>query len=476
MADLFSANDFAEALAKAIQDRNDTHDVDVGPIPDIVINPLAGILAQQEGRIDRIKQLLLLQAAGTFSMADLEEFVANERIFRLPGSPSSVMVTFYKHGRPNSPCTVRANHPVGTMADEETGRSITFVTSAAVTLPAEPQASAFWNPVTRRYEVSVMATSTEVGEITKVGPNRITRSIRPLTGFDGVTNTQRAWGGRGQETAVELVARYLVSLMGTVPATVSGIAKTILTEHRDVLDHLVVFGGDPQLTRASSDAGAVDVHILGNVDAVVREQGIYLGVGQKIYLKSSPLNEIVSVTNGDGSETYLSDTDFYQGTDAPGLAGSVRARDFIVFRHDAIVKPNVGDPVQITYTRNALIPALQTAWRDRAKEVPGRDLLFRAARQVNIVFSADLYVESGFNPVSVQNLVTRRLIDYLNGLKLGQPVEASDLHREARRITGVDNLIITALHVDGGAGTADIPIAASEYARVADVDFTLSIA
>jgi hypothetical protein len=95
-------------------------------------------------------------------------------------------------------------------------------------------------------------------------------------------------------------------------------------------------------------------------------------------------------------------------------------------------------------------------------------------RRIDIFMAARLVVVRGFEQNSVRLLVETAIKDYVNALRLGANVEASDLQGEVRRITGVDNLVITRLARDEATlGVTDLDIQPNEYARLDAVNLNL---
>jgi hypothetical protein len=471
-----TASQFGDQLRTQINDRTTEHDTGFGPVRDIVIDPVAAVLEQQNDRVRRVSLLLSLTNNETFSEEDLNDFVFNEGLLRLPGSQATANVIFARVADPNQDVSVIRGYPVGSAPDESTGQTVTFVASESRTLPSlAGGGGAFFNQVTGNYELTVPYVAVIDGSIGQVGANRITRPLRALNGFDNIFNREASSGGRDSETNNELIERYLIAILGRRLATPTGIEKFVRDDQPDVNDILTVFGANPILTRDSSDAGAVDAYIVGDQLITAQENHTFLGVGQVIAVDRSPLISVSTVVSG--AITYVEGDDFELVFDNTGIAGSNRGVDGIRFlAGGSLALPAIGDTVNIKYVYNNLVRSLQTQHEtDRDVLVMGRDLLFKIGVQVDVAIEATLTVLPGFDVGAVTTAVRDIIFNFVNALELGDNVERSDIQGEVRRLSGVDNLVFTRFSkLEDLVGIDDIPIVDNEYARIADIDLIIN--
>jgi uncharacterized phage protein gp47/JayE len=463
-----TAAEFAVDIGTAIQSRNSDYDTRIGPVPDLVINPMAAVLELQHERVRSVQQLLSLQDDGSFTSQDIDEFVKNEGLLRLQGGRSRVTLVFSRAAVPTVDLTVRANFPVSTLPDEVSGSTVTFITSADATLVAA-QASAYFNPVTQRYELQVPAISLATGIDANIGPNRAKRPLRPLVGFDSVSNADGAIGGRASETNSELIERYFVSLTGTSPTTIDGITKILRNLYPSVIDSYAVYGNNSLNVRSATDGGAIDVYTIGDIPTTITESVVFTGVGQVLPLKRTPVLSLTGITG------YSLGVDFLLSSDTTGVAGSVRAIDGVYWLSSAASTPAIGTTLNVTYTYNSMQTVLQSAFATSENDAAGRDILFKQGSEKSIVIAAQLKPTSGFIGTTVVSLVNTAILDALDAYKLNQDVELSDIDLIARSFSGVDNFIITQLSLVGGSGVADIPIAANEYATLAQANLVITL-
>ncbi|APU88897.1 hypothetical protein Rctr197k_078 [Virus Rctr197k] len=474
--DKVSQAQFAAQIAAGINDRADDLDTAYGPIPDACIQPQAAVLESQNDRVRQLSLLLTLSDPSAFDGfdSDLEGIAFNEGATRILGSKSSTTATFARAAAPTADALVQRGFPVGSSEDPSTGGTITFVTSEAATLPVA-SASSYFNIQTQKYELSVPLTSIIEGSSTRVGPNRLTRPLRPLGAFDSVTNPGSASGGRDQETNSELIDRYMLGVIGRQPGTPNGIDRYARANFPDVLGLKSVYGSNVLLVRAATDAGAVDTWIKGSSPVQLVENHVYLGVGQTIAVSSPPLVSVVSVQSG--VSTYIEGSDYEVVEDTSGVGRSVREEAGIRFLTGGpTALPAVGDTVTVTYTYDNLIRSLQAGFEDDEVLELGRDLLFRRGEIASIIHTARLRVAAGFNATTVQAAVVAAVLAFVNDLNLGADVEGSDIQGVVRAISGVDNYIIDRLTRSTTlAGVTDVLVDDNEYAELTSANLTVSL-
>lgn len=462
-----SAAEYANEIEGNILDRDNTADTKVGPIPDLIIQPLANVLELQNERIRSVQSLLSLVNDGSFTDSDMDDFVYNELIKRLVGAKARTTLIFSRLAPPTVNITIKANFPVATLPDESTNTSTTFLTLVDTTMVAA-NALSYYNPNTNRYELPVVAEALLAAETTNVAANRITRPLRPLVGFDSVFNRDPATGGKDAETNPELTARYYLSLIGSSPAVVNGLQKILRDQFTSVVDSNEVFGNNPLNVRAATDGGALDVYIIGTSPITFTETIIFTGVEQVIPLSKQP---IISLS---AAGAYIQGTDFILVKDTSGNRQSVRGADGIKWLSTGSA-PAVGAAVSVTYVYNALMQQLQDGFTQSDRLVPGRDILFKAGDQIDITLSANLKIRSGFSVSTVLSAVTSAILALINDYKLGADVELSDIQAVVRAFSSVDNFVITNIAEVGNLGSTDIAIGDNEFARMASADLIISI-
>jgi hypothetical protein len=470
-----TAAQFAQNLAQDINQRNSNTDTTIGPVVDIVIRPVSRVLEAQNERIRAIFQLITLQSVNQLDPNDLAAYVFTEEVIPSGGTVSFVDLTFARVAVPTVDLPLPANFPVATVVDPNTGIQTTFVTLNAVTLVAA-NAAAYFNGTDNQYEITVTAASITTGQATAVGQDQVTVPLRPLIGFDSVTNKSESTGGLPAETNQQVADRYSLRTKGTEIGTPEGLARYVFQTFGNVQDLFVVYGNNPFLTRNAVDAGAVDIWIQGSSPVQTTMTVPFPGRLVLIPLNIQPGISVQSVQSG---PTFTQNVDYVYVPDTGVESGSTNGQDGIRFSGTGAA-PNIGDPVTINYTYDNLIVALQAFFQGAEYLETGSDRLFRRGIQVPIAIQAILTVNAG-NPQVVLAQVTQALLNYINGsttqpaLGMGNTVEEFNLDAVIALVPGVGNFVYQLLAPVGQLGVADIPIQPNQYSvlSVANLAITL---
>lgn len=468
-----SASQFRTQIRNGITARTKTHDTAYGPIRDIVIDPMSTVLERQNDRIRRVSLLVSLINTGTFTDEELDALVFNEGLTRILGSFATGTIVFSTLvvDTTGPDIIVPRGFPVATQAGAGGSDTITYVTTETSTLVVA-QAASYKNFEVDppQFELEVPVIATVQGSIGNVGATRVNRPLRPLVGFDSVSNPESISGGRDAETNDELIQRYLLAILGRDIATPTGIERYARDNFPDLADIKPIYGNNPLMLRDAEDSGAVDAYLIGDQLTTRTESLTFLGIGQLIELTYPPLRQVSSVENITSAATYTEGVDYEVVFDTSNESGSTRASEGIRFLADDLAAPTppaAGDVIRIEYTSNNLVRRIQATFEQDDVRVFGRDLLFREGTRVDIILEASLRVASGFSTVTIPSAVEAAVLDYINTLNLGDDLEESDLQAVVRAVSGVDNFIITRLVRDASAsGAADITIADNEYARI----------
>ena len=474
-----SAQEFQAEIRQGILDSTSEHETAFGPLADVVTVPMAGVLEEFNNyRLRPVSLLASLDNADEISEDDLNAIAFNEEIIRPDGSYATAALTLQRDTQfsAESSGLVSRGTPIGTAVDQSSGQVVTFVTTESVD---KTTAVAVIDTDLDQtvYRTTVGAVCLVAGPQGKVGTRRISRPLRSLNGWDRVFNELPAQLGHDRMTNEELVELTRLAVSSRQLGTATGSEFSTRDNFVGVEDIREVFGTDPLLTRASTDAGAVDVYIKGQNLVSKTDQVTYLGVGQKYIVTTPPVVSISTVTRVSTGVIYLEGVDYEVSLDTSGVASSTRARDGIRFLPTATsTLPSNGDAVAITYQYNQLIRDLQANESDREVQVRGQDKLHRMGTEVVLYVSAVLTVRSGFTFNRIRTLVIQALIDAVEELGLARDdVEASDIQKTVRRLSGVDNFVITKLaRTASSTGTADIVLARNEYPTLTTDNIAIS--
>lgn len=470
---------FKEKLRKALIARTSKYDTAFGPVNDLFLEAPSGILEDQNNnRLRKVSLAQSLQNVSELSDSDINAIIFNEGLRRPSGSRSTVTLYFQRFRPFTSAETgqIPVGFPVATAIDSSTGQLITFVT---VETKDKSNISTVIDPDTNQiiYENSVAAMCLTAGSTGVVSAGRITRPLRSLVGYDAVINKSASSDGRDSFSNKECVDLYALAVASRQLAVPSGNEFYILDAFPNVEDAYEVSGTSTFLTRAGTDAGAVDVFIKGRTVTQQVDNLPFIGQSQKIILSQQPLIQVVSVV---GSVTFEEGVDYEVVFDTTGYSGSIKGKDAVRFLPSMDISrvPAIGDTITITYTYNELIGTLQTNNTDPKVSVEGRDMLYRAAKQVEIYITATAKIFANFDPDTIKRFIRDALLEYINGtvdstkqsatgLGLGNNVERFDLDGVISLISGTDNLTYSKLtRTITGAIVDDITIQPDEYAHL----------
>jgi hypothetical protein len=239
---------------------------------------------------------------------------------------------------------------------------------------------------------------------------------------------------------------------------------------RRVQDAQVVGSGDTGFTRDSVDSGAVDLFVIGEELTEVTD---YFRVGYH-YLEdppngitwifnNQPVNEIVEVLIDSVDKTSL----FQLKKDTGVYSDSVRGKDALEEITPGSISGDFGKSASVKYRYNSKIGAVNSIYDDYDRRVWGRDLLVREAASINAVITATLTVLSGFDKPTIAANAKTQIIDYVNALKIGAPLERADITFLVKGIPGVDNIVYVDFRkeTDPGGTIEDVVVNNNQYIR-----------
>jgi uncharacterized phage protein gp47/JayE len=193
-------------------------DVSVGSVARAIFEANAGIALWMQWLI---LQVLQTTRASTSTGSDLDSWMADFGLTRLPALPSSGLVIFYRFVT-NLPASI----PPGTMVKTSDGTlSFSVVASPSVSI---------WDPTSSTYilpagvaSASIPVQCTVSGSQGNIVTGTISIIASSLPGLDQVTNTLPFEGGTDAETDALLRSRFVNYLAGLSRATPTAIASAV---------------------------------------------------------------------------------------------------------------------------------------------------------------------------------------------------------------------------------------------------------
>lgn len=461
------ASEWRQRYREALLQRTTNFDIDNGFIPDVIIDPTSVVLDNQNETINYLYSLITLDNGVNLDIEDVEQFVSVNDIFVNEGTRSTVELTLIRFTNPLTDLRIPRGFPFAAYNDGSS--AIFYVSTREVTLPVA-NSSNYFNADRERYEIRVPAISLGRGPETQVGPGAINAFVRPLNGFDEVTNRTSSSPSVTEDNVESLIRRFRLSVIGQDRSTPFGVSKYIRNNFQNVTQTLSVYGENNP--RADTEPGAVDQYIIGRIEQTATDFKTYTGESP-IILDAQPVISVTEVRSG--STIYTEGVDYQVLFDETLNRGSIRAQTSIQFTGRGAT-PAINDIVSVSYVYDILVRNIQRGFENnKALVYPGRDLLVKQSDQVEIVLNADLFVFGGLTFSSVRNAVEVAIISFFDELGLGEPVELSDIQQVVRGVPGVDNFIINRIsRIENASGQSDIELEFFEYARLSSGNLVLN--
>jgi hypothetical protein len=197
----------------------------------------------------------------------------------------------------------------------------------------------------------------------------------------------------------------------------------------------------------------------------------YLGPGQLHLLEATVSGTpVVAVTNVEdvvNSVVLTEGTDYVVELDDGVEGRSVFARDGIRFLATSTNLPAVNSPLLVQWEYDQTVRDLQARFDEDDLAVIGRDLLWKRGTDIPIFIDIRVAPLSGFSTATIQEQVGNALLDYVNSLEPGAPVERFDLSNVIGRVSGVDNVTYRRLsRTTDTTGVADLTFGTFERATL----------
>lgn len=337
-----------ESLVESVHAIDESVDVLKGPVYDWMIRPVPPELQKTEADVERLVILTTHQFDRVVTVAEIRAMATSFSI-RLGGGKSSKTKAqqFYTYTKPTTD-DIQIDRGVLVGTEDQ---QFTFLTTEEASIPVN-SADNFYNPQTRRYEITVDAEATSVGPEFDLPSTRVSRLLTPIEGVDGTTNILAYSGGAESEDLINSVARIQAKFAGLDPETGGGILSDIRNyDPENVTDVSLVYPKDRVLFKRGGNRPAIDAYVKGEDIDTVSETYTATGGELQVPLTYHPVRAVNGVTVN-GSTTSFS---FIQDTD-PRTKGSPRSTDYVLLSSALFAD----DTVIISYDYNLLLWGVQT--------------------------------------------------------------------------------------------------------------------
>lgn len=398
-----STAQIAEALKTTLRDYNPTLDLEVGPLNDYLLAPLAPQLAVTEAETERLLRYYSPNFASAASPTEARNFANNFGSGPSGGEYARGRVIFYRNSTPAAGTTYTIS--VGDMISTKDSTLLYRVTQATSILGA--YGPTYFNPSTNRYEVEVEVEAISPGSKYNIPTGRITRMLKVIEGMDGVEQRSAMAGGTEPENIIDTVLRVQGKFQGLDKNSVSGLIATAKALNpTNILDAKVIRPTDRLEFRRFTDSPALDLVISGSIYETFNETYI---VPAGSPTQSVPITEnrtavgVDSVTVN-GVLVTPGDSWVFQPDTSLDLRLSTRASPRIQFAYDL----NPADTVVLTGTRNSLLDQVQTAYTDTTDMLFRTDILVRSFVPLPIQTNIEVRI-SGGDPDTIRSVIDQTL-------------------------------------------------------------------
>jgi hypothetical protein len=246
-----------------------------------------------------------------------EALASNFGIFRRDGRAARGDVTFYTSRRPTETVFI----PVGSLVS---AGSTTYSVVQGASLPLSQLAS-YYDPVSRRYSVTVAVQATTGGAAGNVGAGQIRRVNTGPTSLL-VTNASAIFGGTNEETNSDLAVRARNALASVDSGTRQGYLQTA-ADVAGVERVSIVAAGDALMMRDMYEGrhigGKVDVWVQGSANSIVTDVFAFeYQLMQDIHFEL--VGAVANLTFRAVDSSLSESTPIVQILDAPGVGYSFR--------------------------------------------------------------------------------------------------------------------------------------------------------
>ncbi len=207
-----------------------------------------------------------------------DSYASNFGVTRRTGVAAGGEVLFYTTRRPTQSIVI----PLGTVV---TGGGFSYSTTRASGIYFDKLAS-FYDPVSGRFQVRVPVRATTTGSAGNVGTGQVRTLTSKLTGSVSVVNPAPMFGGKDEESNLDLSIRVQNALASVDSGTARGYLQTA-ADVPGVLQVQVVSAGDALMLRDFEDGvhrgGKVDIWVQGsNISTVTDNFAFSFEIAQDI--------------------------------------------------------------------------------------------------------------------------------------------------------------------------------------------------
>jgi len=393
-----SAAEIKSELEQSIHQTDITLDTSQGPIPDLMVNPQSGQLANASSDAESLRQLFTIQFDNSATDTEIQDALANYGSTPGDGTKSQHIQHFLRFTKPLVDVVI----PSGTLVANVSSDLVYRVVNGGTIVASS--AEIFYNSTRKSYELGLLVEAVGIGTKYNIPANRVVVLLTPVSGIDSTENRSASTGGLELESRESQASRLKNSLLGINLGAPGGITKNIKDELPElVTDTAVIQPFEKEFYRNTSGP-ALDIYTIGT--SYENYLQIYTAVGHEttIPLDKKPAISISSVTVNDVSVIYS----LYQDSSLE-TGYSLIGNDSVILGD--VTTPVIlaaGDRVTIEYTYNSVLENVYNlVYASGNSYLFNTDMLIRYPFTVAPVLSGEIQALPSYSVTEVeQNVLT----------------------------------------------------------------------
>lgn len=391
--------EISKELQESISTTNPTLDVYQGPIPNIMIRPQTGIMAELFAENESLRKLFTIEFDSSITDEEVIQALGNYGSSPGGGTKARVVQYFLRFTKPTVDITI----PAGTLVSTIDGSLVYKVVDSGVIRSSSP--SLYYNADTNAYEIGLIVEALGTGSDYAVSPGRINTFLTTVQGIDSTENRSTPENGEQVESRESQISRLKTALLGINKGSPGGMSAAILELANDVS---IIQPKDPEFKRIM-ERPALDVVVLGNSITTISETYTATSGQNELYLNNVPVIGIASVSiNGlIDAVPWSFEKDYSDGT---GL--SIRAEDKIVF-----TSLSSGDVIEVSYEYNSKLSEVNNTVFSDNEYLFDTDILLREPKEVNAAINMTIKVLPSYTSSEVELEINSFLEGYFTFVK-----------------------------------------------------------
>ena len=252
-----SADEIKKELESSIIETDKTLDISQGPIPDLMIKPQSGQLANASSDAESLRQLFTLQFDVSATDEEIKNALANYGSTPGAGQKARHVQHFLRFTKP----LVNVTIPSGTLVSNTSGDLTYRVVNSGTIVSSS--AELFYNSTRRSYELGLLVEAVGIGTKYNIPANRVTSLMTPVAGIDSTENRSASTGGSEVESRDSQTTRLKTSLMGINLGGPGGIKSFIRNEMPESVTDIAIIQPFEKEFYRETTGPALDIYAIG---------------------------------------------------------------------------------------------------------------------------------------------------------------------------------------------------------------------